>query len=245
VKRSVRSRLDEYLVQHGLAPDVKEAQAMILAGEVEVDGHASTAGTFITDPSGITLKQKAQFVSRAGEKLAGALASFGISPNGKVCWDVGASTGGFTDCLIQSGAEAVVAIDVGHGLLDAKLRNHPKVRVLEETNFRQLELKDVPRKPGLIVADVSFISLSKLFPKMQEALEPGGDIVVLVKPQFEGTPREVPGGKVRDEATRMSILDRVRADAGRCGLLFKSAFDSTVTGRNKKNQETFFHLLKP
>ena len=155
--------------------------------------------------------------------------------------DVGSSTGGFTDCLLQSGARSVWAVDVGYGLLDYKLRSDPRVHLLERTNFRFFEPAKMTDQPALIVIDVSFISLAKILPKVAGVLAPDGDVLALVKPQFEGSPKEVPGGFVKDEATRQMILDRLRQQINSVGFLLLGTHDSVLKGR-KGNQECFFHL---
>jgi 23S rRNA (cytidine1920-2'-O)/16S rRNA (cytidine1409-2'-O)-methyltransferase len=169
------------------------------------------------------------------------LESFKIPIEGRVCLDVGSSTGGFTDCLLQAGAKSVWAVDVGYGLLDYKLRKDPRVHVIERTNFRFFDRSTLSETPDLVVVDVSFISLAKILPKLKEILSAGGDLLTLVKPQFEGTPKEVPGGFVRDEPTRQLILGRVAQQVQESGLQLKGKADSVLKGR-KGNQETFFHL---
>jgi 23S rRNA (cytidine1920-2'-O)/16S rRNA (cytidine1409-2'-O)-methyltransferase len=188
-------------------------------------------------------KDQPKYVSRGGHKLRGALDHFQIPVKGRVCLDVGSSTGGFTDCLLQAGAQSVWAIDVGYGLLDYNLRKDPRVHLLERTNFRFMEISKLTETPMLLTVDVSFISLAKILPKIAEILKGSGDVLVMVKPQFEGTPKEVPGGFVRDEATRQMILDRVKAIIEKAGFTIQGLFDSTVKGR-KGNQETFLHLVK-
>jgi 23S rRNA (cytidine1920-2'-O)/16S rRNA (cytidine1409-2'-O)-methyltransferase len=162
---------------------------------------------------------------------------------GKRCLDVGASHGGFTDCLLKSGAASVCAVDVGYGLLDQRLRNDPRVRNLERTNFRFLEAETIRPAPTLTVVDVSFISLVKLMPKLAELLAKDGEIIALVKPQFEGHPREAPGGIVRDEAVRAEILARTRQEIERTGWRLLGQADSRIKGR-RGNQETFFYLKR-
>jgi 23S rRNA (cytidine1920-2'-O)/16S rRNA (cytidine1409-2'-O)-methyltransferase len=162
---------------------------------------------------------------------------------GRICLDVGCSTGGFTDCLLQAGAKSVWAVDVGYGLLDYTLRKNPRVHLLERTNFRFFEASRLTETPTLAAVDVSFISLVKLLPKIAEVLAPGGDILALVKPQFEGTRKEVPGGFVRDEPTRQLILTRVQTQVEGMGFHIKGSQDSAVKGR-KGNLEMFFHLQK-
>lgn len=166
-----------------------------------------------------------------------------MSAAGKVCLDIGCSTGGFTDCLLQDGATSVWAIDVGYGVLDYTLRKDPRVHLLERTNFRYLELGTLTEIPSLAVVDLSFISLSKILTKLSDALTQGGDVLALVKPQFEGTPKEVPGGFVRNEETRQLILERAKTAVVASGFMLKGTADSTLKGR-QGNQETFFHLTK-
>lgn len=163
---------------------------------------------------------------------------------GRVCLDVGSSTGGFTDCLLQAGARSVWAVDVGYGVLDYKLRHDPRVHLLERTNFRYFDAALLAEKPDLITIDVSFISLAKILPKVAEVMKPGADVLALVKPQFEGTPKEVPGGFVRDEATRQMIIARVKTLTGAAGFAIKASVDSSIKGR-KGNQELFFYLQSP
>ncbi len=190
------------------------------------------------------LPETSRYVSRGGEKLRGAMDAFGIRAAGKICLDVGSSTGGFTDCLLQDGAKLVIAVDVGYGLIDFKLRKDPRVLLLERTNFRHLELRLITEAPTLATVDVSFISLDKILPKLKEILTPGAEALVLVKPQFEGTPKEVPGGFVKDESTRQAILTRMKTVIEEAGFLVQDRKDSVLRGR-KGNQETFLWLRKP
>ena len=189
------------------------------------------------------LPESPRYVSRGGDKLRGALDAFGLSVEGHVCLDIGASTGGFTDCLLQAGAKSVWAVDTGYGKLDFKLRNDPRVHLLERTNFRHMDVQQITDTPQLTVIDVSFISLDKILPKLHTMLPAGAKIVALVKPQFEGTPKEVPGGFVKDEVTRKAILDRVAGTIAGAGFHILGQTDSIVKGR-KGNQETFFYLRK-
>ena len=190
------------------------------------------------------LPESPRYVSRGGDKLRGALDTFGVSVEGKVCLDVGSSTGGFTDCLLQAGARSVWAVDVGYGLLDYKLRNDPRVHVLERTNFRNLDPSSLTERPRLATVDVSFISLDKIFPKIMQVLAPGGEAVVLVKPQFEATPKEAPGGIVKDEKVRVRILNEMNRLATKIGFEVKGQADSALKGR-KGNLEAFLNLVKP
>jgi 23S rRNA (cytidine1920-2'-O)/16S rRNA (cytidine1409-2'-O)-methyltransferase len=203
-----RSRLDLLLVERGLAESREKARALILAGAVLVEGQpASKAGTLIPDEATVEVVAGAQYVSRGGEKLAGALAAFGLDVAGLVAVDVGASTGGFTDCLLQNGIARVYAIDVGYGLIDYRLRKDPRVNVLERVNIRYLE--SLPEKGDIATIDVSFISLEKVMPTVMRLLKAGGRIVALVKPQFEARRREVgKKGVVRDPQVHSAVLGR-------------------------------------
>jgi 23S rRNA (cytidine1920-2'-O)/16S rRNA (cytidine1409-2'-O)-methyltransferase len=229
----LKSRLDVALVTRGLAPTRERAQALILAGRVAVDGRPATkAGQPVGEDAALAVAEPPHpYVSRGGVKLAAALDHFGIDPAGKTCLDVGASTGGFTDCLLQRGAARVYAVDVGHGQLDAKLRADPRVVVREKVNARALSGADVPEKVEIAVVDVSFISLKLVLPAMAARMAPGGAIVALVKPQFEAGRGEVPrGGVVRSEATRRRVVEEV-AEAGRAlGLEVLGAVPSPIAG---------------
>jgi 23S rRNA (cytidine1920-2'-O)/16S rRNA (cytidine1409-2'-O)-methyltransferase len=207
-----KQRLDILLVERRLAESREKAQRLIYAGQVLVNGQlASKPGhTFDT---GVALEVKAgpRFVSRGGEKLEGAFETFGLKVAGLICLDVGASTGGFTDCLLQHGAAKVFAIDVGKGQLHWKLRNDPRVVVMEEVNARYLEPADLPERPGFAVVDVSFISLTKVLPAVIQTLNIPAELVTLIKPQFEAGRRDVKkGGVVRDEAVRVAIVEKIR-----------------------------------
>jgi len=218
----LKSRLDALLVARGLAPTRAKAQALVLAGLVEVDGRpAEKAGQAFDDAVAIRVAgPEHPYVSRGGVKLAAALDHFALDPRGRVCLDVGASTGGFTDCLLQRGAARVYAVDVGWGQLDAKLRSDPRVVVREKLNARSLTAADVPEPVALAAVDVSFISLRLVLPAVVPLVEKGGAVVALVKPQFEAGRGEVPrGGVVRSEATRRRVVDEILT-AGR-GLGFE------------------------
>ena len=229
----MKSRLDVALVARGLAPTRERAQALILAGRVAVDGRPATkAGQPVSDDAALAVAEPPHpYVSRGGVKLAAALDHFGIDPAGKTCLDVGASTGGFTDCLLQRGAARVYAVDVGHGQLDARLRADPRVVLREKVNARSLSEADVPERVEVAVADVSFISLRLVLPAMAARVAPGGTIVALVKPQFEAGRGEVPrGGVVRSEATRRRVVEEV-AEAGRAlGLGVLGVVPSPIVG---------------
>jgi len=200
------------------------------------------AGQPVPAAAEVTVAGPAQrFVSRGGEKLAGALDDLGLDPAGKVCLDLGASTGGFSDCLLQRGARAVVAVDVGYGQLDAKLRADPRVRVLERTNARLLEPADVPEAVDLVTVDVSFISATLLLPRIAE-VAPRAELLVLVKPQFEvGRERVGKGGVVRDDADRAAAVRRVREAAEALGYVARGEAESRLPGP-KGNREVFLWL---
>ena len=204
-----KQRLDIALYERGLASSRAKAQGMIMAGEVMVNGILfAKAGYRVSPDDQIQIKTKPRFVSRGGEKLAGALADFQIGVNGKVCADVGASTGGFTDCLLQNGAERVYAIDVGYGQLDYALRQDQRVVVMERTNARYIEKCDEPL--DLVVMDASFISLRLLLPVVAGWLKSQADVIALIKPQFEAGKQDVgKGGVVRDPAIHRRVLEEI------------------------------------
>ncbi len=206
-----KQRLDVLVVQQGLCDSREQAQRLILAGEVSVKGQLVTKpGTKVDDALPITVKNKPRYVSRGGLKLEGALKAFPVKADGKVCLDIGSSTGGFTDCLLQHGAIRVHAVDVGTNQLVWKLRNDPRVIVKEQFNARYMTPEDLGEKVQLIVSDVSFISLTKILPAAYECLEEGGDLLVLIKPQFELQPEDIgPGGIVRDPALHQRAVDKI------------------------------------
>ena len=242
-----KERLDNLLVDRGLAETRAKAQALILAGRVEVAGRVETkAGTLMPTEAEIVLKAGPhQYVSRGGEKLAGALAHFPVSLKGKVAMDVGASTGGFTHCLLTKGVGKIYAVDVGYGQLDASLRQDPRVVVLERRNIRHLPPEDVPEPVDLITLDLSFISLTLVLPKILEFLRPGGEILALVKPQFEvGKGQVGKGGVVRDPKQQQDAVAKVARAAKSLGLKASPAFPSTLKGP-KGNQEYFLYLTAP
>jgi len=236
-------RLDQLLVDKGLAPSRERARALILAGQVQVDGRPATkAGTAVPPAADVTLLAPDHpYVSRGGLKLAHALDTFGIAVEGRVALDIGASTGGFTDVLLQRGAACVVALDVGHGQIDWRLRGDPRVVVLEGVNARYLTPADVPGPFDLVSIDVSFISLRQVLPAVPPLLRPGADVVALVKPQFEAGRAEVRHGLIRDEAVRARVVEEVRAAAAAVGLNPVAVAPSPITGQ-KGNVEFLLHL---
>ena len=206
-----KQRLDVLIVSRGLCDSREQAQRLILAGEVTVRDQVITKpGTKVDDTLPVTLKSKPKYVSRGGLKLEGALQAFPVSVKGKVCLDIGSSTGGFTDCLLQNGALRVHAVDVGTNQLVWKLRNDPRVIVREQFNARYMTPEDLGEKVELIVSDVSFISLTKILPAAYGCLLPDGDLLVLIKPQFELQPEDIgPGGIVRDPRLHQRAVDKI------------------------------------
>jgi 23S rRNA (cytidine1920-2'-O)/16S rRNA (cytidine1409-2'-O)-methyltransferase len=248
---SGRVRLDQLLVDRGLAATRVRAQALLLAGQVRVgagDGARfdRKAGDLVAPDMALGLVEAPPFVSRGGEKLAAALDAFGVDPAGRICLDVGASTGGFTDCLLQRGASRVYALDVGRGQLADSLRADPRVVSLERTHVRRLLPTDpqpvrLPEAPSLVTADVSFIGLSAVLPALVAQLAPGGEVVGLVKPQFEAGPAQVRRGVVRDPAVRRAAVEQVEATAHACGLEVLGEVESPLVGP-AGNHEWFVHL---
>ncbi len=228
----------------GLAKSRTQAQALILAGRVQVEGLAAPkAGALVPDEVRVTLKESSPFVSRGGEKLAGALDHFQVALEGKVALDVGASTGGFTHCLLTRGARKVYAVDVGYGQLDATLRGDPRVVVLERVNIRHLPKEAIPELIDLATLDLSFISLTLVLPKIREFLRPGGEIVAMVKPQFEvGKGQVGKGGVVRDPQLQQEAVQQVAAAAITLGFAVSPGFPAPLKGP-KGNQEYFLYLI--
>ncbi len=229
----MKSRLDLLLVARGLAPTRQRAQALILAGRVDVDGlRADKAGTLVAEEADLRVAgPEHPFVSRGGVKLAAALDAFGIDPSGLVCLDVGSSTGGFTDCLLQRGAARVYAIDVGYGQLDAKLRGDPRVVLREKVNARFLSREHVPESADLAAFDLSFISVRLVLPAVVPLLSPGARLVVLVKPQFEAGRGEVgKGGIVRSEEIRRRVLEEIESFGRGLGWAVLGAIPSPLAG---------------
>jgi 23S rRNA (cytidine1920-2'-O)/16S rRNA (cytidine1409-2'-O)-methyltransferase len=242
------SRLDAALVTRGLAVSRERARALILAGLVRVNGTmVSKAGSPVEPGDDITLIEPDHpYVGRGGVKLAHALDVFAIDVTGRLALDVGASTGGFTDVMLRRGAARVVALDVGHGQLDWRIRSDPRVIVLERINARTLtpeQLPDDARIFGLVTMDLSFISARHVLPAIVPLLDPGADLVILVKPQFEAGREEVgKGGLVRDAAVHMRVVDEVAAAANALGLTRVAMTESPITG-TEGNREFFLHLL--
>lgn len=229
-----RQRLDALLVSRGLYPTRSRAAAAILAGEVSVGGApAAKAGQQVAGDADIEVRAGPRYVSRGGLKLERAFQVFSLDAAGRVALDAGASTGGFTDCLLQHGARRVIAVDVGYGQLDWRLRQDERVTVLERRNLRYLEPRELPESPSLATLDLSFISLKKILAAVIKCLQPGFEIVALVKPQFEAGRRQVgSGGVVRDPAVHRRVLDDIWSFAGEQGCRVCGLTDSGTPGPN-------------
>jgi 23S rRNA (cytidine1920-2'-O)/16S rRNA (cytidine1409-2'-O)-methyltransferase len=241
-----RQRLDQLLVERGLAETRARAQALVLAGKVRVgdgDGarHDRKPGDLIDPDTTIDVAAAEPYVSRGGHKLVAALDAFGIKPDGLVCLDVGASTGGFTDVLLQRGATRVYALDVGRGQLAEALRQDARVVSMERTNARTLTRATLPEPMGLATIDVSFISLAKVLGPVASTLAPGGGIVALVKPQFEAGRGRTDRGVVRDPAIHREVLERVVAEASAQGLGTRDVVASPILGP-EGNREFLIHV---
>ena len=244
----MKTRLDVLLVEKGLAESRTRAQALVLEGKVRVNGQTETKASRQVE-AGVEVEVEAppRFVSRGGEKLEGAFAKFaGLDVAGKTCIDVGSSTGGFTDCLLQHGAEFVMAVDVGTNQLAYRLRADPRVWVKENYNARYMSAADLPRVPEVAVTDVSFISLELILPPIDAVLAPGGEIVALIKPQFEVGKGNAPGGLVRDERLRLEARDKiVKFATEKLGLELLGLEESPIRGKEMGNVEYLSYWRKP
>jgi 23S rRNA (cytidine1920-2'-O)/16S rRNA (cytidine1409-2'-O)-methyltransferase len=241
-------RLDQLLVERGLFASREQARRAVMAGVVEVAGRrVDKPGTAVPESAEVAVAAREPYVSRAGRKLAAALdelEGLGVDPAGRVCLDVGASTGGFTDCLLQRGAARVYAVDVGYGQLDQRLRQDPRVVVMERVNARHLSSDALPEPCDLATVDVSFISLAKVVPALLPHLAPGGRLLALVKPQFEAGRGQVgKGGILRDEARREQVVHDCAAGLAALGLDLLAVVDSAVPGVGG-NREAFALLQK-
>jgi 23S rRNA (cytidine1920-2'-O)/16S rRNA (cytidine1409-2'-O)-methyltransferase len=239
-----RMRLDVLLTERGLTPSRERARAVILAGQVTVDGQVvSKAGAPVTAESRVELAQPDHpYVGRGGLKLAHALDTFAVRVEGREALDIGASTGGFTDVLLRRGAVRVVALDVGHGQLDWRIRTDPRVVVIEGRNARFLAPQDLPGPVDLVVIDVAFISLAQILPQVPALLRSGADVIALVKPQFEAGRDEVGRkGIVREPGVHARVVERVTAAAAAVGLARVAMTPSPITGA-EGNREFLLHL---
>lgn len=243
----MKVRADQLLVVRELAPSRARAQALILAGKVYVgETRIDKAGAMLAEDAAIAVRGEVHpYVSRGGVKLAGALDSFGVDPKGKRCLDLGASTGGFTDCLLQRGAASVAAVDVGYGQLAHSLRTDPRVLVLERTNAKTLEPEQIDGACDLVVVDASFIGLGKLAAAIARNTVPGGELVALVKPQFEVGRDEASRtrGVVRDPAVRARAIEAAVSDVREAGFEILGTADCVIEGP-KGNLEAFVHARR-
>lgn len=240
-------RLDIYLATSGIAASRSEAKALIINGSVSIAGAVVTKPAFNVDGNEKSVAVDTsgkRFVSRGGEKLAGALKSFMINPSGARCLDIGASSGGFTDCLLQNGAEHVIAVDAGEGQLAASLRSDARVSVIENYNARYMRKEDFEYLPSLVVMDVSFISATLIIPSLAQCIAAGGDYILLIKPQFEvGRSHVGKGGIVRDEKSRLAAVERVIDCAVACGFQRCGLIESPIKGGDG-NIEYLVHFKK-
>ncbi len=244
----MKLRLDQLLVRRGLVESREKGQALIMAGQVDLDGHrAVKAGTMVSEHAAVTvIGPDHPWVSRGGVKLAHALETFGLDVAGRLALDVGASTGGFTDVLLTRGAAHVIAVDVGHGQLHWKLRNEPRVTVIEGLNARHLSPDALPslgHGAGIATVDVSFISLALILPPLLDVTTPEADVVALVKPQFEAGRRDAPKGVVRDPDVHARVQAEVTAKAAAIGWTRVAATPSPIVGA-KGNREFLMHFRR-
>ncbi|MEN8188624.1 MAG: TlyA family RNA methyltransferase [Thermodesulfobacteriota bacterium] len=237
------TRLDQRLVELGLAADLAKAGGLIGAGEVLVDGaRIDKAGHAVSPGAEISLKERIPYVSRGGLKLEGGLQLFDYDPTGLICADIGASSGGFTDCLLQHGAKKVYAVDVGYGQFDWKLRQDPRVVLIERFNARNLTHREIPEPLDLAVIDASFISLTRLLPPLLPLFGRKTEIIALIKPQFELPREKIPkGGVVLDPALHQEAVDKLRSFAAEIGLETARTAESPITG--PKGNREFLTLL--
>lgn len=245
----MKRRLDILLVERGLAESRTRAQALVMEGKVRVAGQTEyKASRQVDDGTPVEIESPPRFVSRGGEKLEGAFELWGMAlgAEGKICLDVGSSTGGFTDCLLQHGARRVMAVDVGTNQLAYSLRTDPRVWVRENFNARYMKPENLLEVPTLAVTDVSFISLKLILPPIRDVLAPGGEIVALIKPQFEVGKGNAPGGLVRDENLRLAARDEiVRFAKEELGLELLGLAESPIKGREMGNIEYLSWWRKP
>jgi len=238
-------RLDKALFEKGLVDSREKAKALIIAGEVLVNGiPADKAGTQVRPDDELSIKNKMPFVSRGGLKLEQAINDFGLDLTDKTGMDIGASTGGFTDCMLQHGAVKVYAVDVGYGQFDWKLRQDERVVLMEKTNVRYLEKESVPDEIDIASIDVSFISLTKVIPNLLQFLKPQGEIVALIKPQFEADRKDIgKGGVVKEESTRLEIVEMIKTWSEDNSLDVIGTTTSPIKGP-KGNVEYLIYLRK-
>ncbi len=243
-----KSRLDKLVVGRGLAPSREKAQAYIITGNILVNEQKVVKpGSRVQNDASIRLKGVDHpYVSRGGLKLEKALKEFQIDIQHQIAMDIGSSTGGFTDCMLQSGAAYVFSIDVGYGQLDWKLVTDDRVQNMEKTNFRYLEMADVGSFVDFIAIDVSFISLTKILPNCLNFLKSGGSLVALIKPQFEAGKENIcKGGIVKDPKVRAKVIDTIRQFAESLSFEVRQVLPSPIQGKKSGNIEYLIHLTKP
>ncbi|MFT3773913.1 MAG: TlyA family RNA methyltransferase [Minicystis sp.] len=246
MSKLTRTRADALLVARGLASSRNQAQALIMAGHVTSgDRRIDKPGALLPEDADLSVASRPRFVSRGGDKIDFALTALSVSAEGRVCLDVGASTGGFTDCLLQRGAAKVYAVDVGYGQLADKLRKDDRVDVRERVNARELQPEDFSPPPDLVVVDASFIGIGKLIGAIARVLPEGGELVALVKPQFEAGREAVSRGRgvIRDEEVRLAAIAEARAAIEAAGFTVIGEADSAVHGP-KGNVERFVHARR-
>ena len=242
--KTKKDRLDKIVFEKGLAKTRANAQALILSGSVVVDGKVSAKpGMPVACTAEIFIKKPAPYVSRGGLKLESAFKHFKISLLGKTCMDIGASTGGFSDFMLQHGARKVYAVDVGKNLLHERLKKDPRIVNIEKTNFRYFPKELLKENIEFVTIDVSFISLGKIIPVAKEILAPGGEMVALVKPQFESPARELKNGVVKDESVRQKAIEKIKTFSNNLGLTLLGEADSGIKGP-EGNIEHFLWLKK-
>ncbi len=240
-----RIRLDRFLHERGITPSREKAHALIMAGQVSVNGKVvDKAGFRVKEGDRIEVKELPRFVSRAGYKLEGAIKTFGIEVKGKVCLDIGSSTGGFTDCLLQYGAKRVYAVDVGRAQMDYRLRHDDRVILWEETDARQLSQEHVPEEVDLITVDVSFISATKVIPGGVKFLKRKGELIVLIKPQFELCPKKVKKGVVREERYKEEAKEKVVSFLREIGFDVKGVIKALPKGVKGNEEFLAYGVLK-
>ncbi len=247
-KNKQKIRIDRFLVEKGFCESREKARALILSGSVFVKSgckkeplRVDKPGTLVNEDSQVFIKEPLKYVSRGGIKLEGALEVFGLSVKDLVCLDIGASTGGFTDCLLQKGAKKVYALDVGKGQLHYKLRKDPRVVVMEKFNARYLEPEMFEEPMDFITIDVSFISLTKILPVLPPLLKKEGEVLALIKPQFELSPKEVKKGIVRDSLLHKKAVDKIWDFSKEIGFIPLGVAESPILG-SKGNKEFFIYL---
>lgn len=244
VKKPAKIRLDQLIVRRALAPSEAKAGALLLAGQIKAPGLQNPKpGLFVSEDQPLVMATGNKYVSRGGDKLSGALDALKVDPSGLPCLDVGASTGGFTDCLLQRGAARVFCVDVGTHQLHEKLRADPRVAFVEQTHILKLAKTDLPFPPALVVIDVSFIPLEKIMPHLSALTDPGAAFLALVKPQFEVEPKLAPQGVVKDPAVRAQAIEKVIDGLKGWGFVLKNQCPSPLPGP-EGNVEHFLHFIK-